>query len=132
MMLLSQARGVWSSPVGRVSWKMGGRRARSSAPPASSAPAKEEKILGTPYTSLTIGVPKETWTNELRVACTPAAALNLTKKGFTVQVESGAGMKARFRDKDYESVGAKIIPKDQAFQSGTLIHSSIPRIMDCL
>ncbi|TRY71862.1 hypothetical protein TCAL_03151 [Tigriopus californicus] len=128
-MLLSQAaRGVWASPVGRVSWKMGGRRARSSAPPASSAPGKEDKILGTPYTSLTIGVPKETWANELRVACTPAAALNLTKKGFTVQVESGAGIQARFRDKDYESVGAKIIPKEQAFQSDIVLKLRQPSL----
>ncbi len=59
---------------------------------------KAEPILGVPYTKLSIGIPKESWTGEKRVAATPAVTAALAKKGFTVNVESGAGILANFRD----------------------------------
>lgn len=46
-----------------------------------------EPVKGTPYKNLTIGVVKEVFQNERRVALTPAVAQNLTKKGFKVVVE---------------------------------------------
>ena len=65
-----------------------------------------------------IGVPKESWAKEARVACTPAVAATLTKKGFTVEVEKGAGLGAKFRDMDYEASGAKIVDRKTAFGAG--------------
>lgn len=59
---------------------------------------KTETILGVPYNSLTIGVPKEVFSGERRVAVTPAVTAALAKKGFNVNVESGAGVLANFRD----------------------------------
>lgn len=56
-----------------------------------------------------IGVPKEIKTNENRVALTPAGALELTKRGHTVYVETTAGVGSGFDDKDYEEAGAKIL-----------------------
>lgn len=43
-------------------------------------PAKKV-IAGAPYKTLSIGVPKETFTNEKRVALTPAVVSALVKKG---------------------------------------------------
>lgn len=39
-------------------------------------------IVGVPYKSLSIGVPKETFTNEKRVALTPVVVSALVKKGL--------------------------------------------------
>lgn len=55
-----------------------------------------------------IGVPKEIKNNENRVALTPAGALELTKRGHTVYVQSTAGIGSGFSDKDYRAAGAKI------------------------
>merc|ERR1712172_284703 len=73
-------------------------------------------VAGTPYNKLSIGVPAETWTNEKRVACTPAVTAMLTKKGFTVNVQEGAGKLSSFRDDDFAAAGAKIVGKDAAFK----------------
>jgi len=78
-----------------------------------AAPAE---IKGTPYSKINIGVPAETWTNERRVACTPAVTAMLSKKGFTVNVQEGAGKLSNFRDEDYAGAGANIVGKDAAFK----------------
>lgn len=57
-----------------------------------------------------IGVPKEIKTNENRVALTPAGALELTKRGHTVYVQSTAGDNSGFSDAEYVSSGAQILP----------------------
>jgi alanine dehydrogenase len=57
-----------------------------------------------------IGVPKEIKNNENRVALTPAGALELSKRGHTVFVQSTAGEGSGFPNDDYESAGAKILP----------------------
>ena len=78
--------------------------------------ATPAEVKGTPYNKLNIGVPAETWTNEKRVACTPAVTAMLTKKGFTVNVQEGAGKLSSFRDDDFAAAGAKIVSKEAAFQ----------------
>lgn len=78
-------------------------------------------MKGIPYKNLTIGVPKESWAKERRVACPPAVTAALIKKGFNVQVEENAGALSSFRNQDYEATGAKVVGKDQAFKSGKLI-----------
>lgn len=82
---------------------------------------KATEILGRPYKELKIGVPKEVWQNEKRVAVTPAVAATLIKKGFTVNVEKGAGVEAKFRDSDYTSVGVKVVEKDAVFDSDLVL-----------
>lgn len=42
----------------------------------------------------------------------------LIKKGFSVNVEEGAGTGAKFRDFEYQSAGAKLVKKEDAFHSG--------------
>lgn len=56
-----------------------------------------------------IGVPKEIYPGERRVALVPAVMPTLTKAGFEVQVQSGAGLEAGYPDSAYQEKGAKII-----------------------
>jgi NAD(P) transhydrogenase subunit alpha len=56
-----------------------------------------------------IGVPKETYPNECRVAATPDTAKKLQQIGFEVLIESGAGAEANCPDEAYEQAGCRII-----------------------
>ncbi len=56
----------------------------------------------------TIGIPKETYAGEKRVATAPEVVEKLIKLGFAVTVESGAGDGASFFDDAYAAAGAKI------------------------
>jgi NAD(P) transhydrogenase subunit alpha len=56
-----------------------------------------------------VGVPRESFPGERRVALVPAAIPNLTKAGLEVVVESGAGISAGYPDADYAAKGAKIV-----------------------
>ena len=58
--------------------------------------------------SLTIGVPRETYAGEKRVAAVPEVVEKLIKLGFAVRVESGAGAAANFNDESYQAAGAQI------------------------
>ncbi|QZZ20262.1 Re/Si-specific NAD(P)(+) transhydrogenase subunit alpha [Leptothermofonsia sichuanensis E412] len=57
-----------------------------------------------------IGVPKEIYPNECRVAATPDTARILQKMGFEVLIESNAGENANFPDSAYEEAGCRIVP----------------------
>ena len=57
-----------------------------------------------------IGVPKEIKNNENRVALTPAGALELSKRGHEVYIQSTAGVGSGFEDEEYRTAGAKILP----------------------
>lgn len=56
-----------------------------------------------------IGVPKETYPGERRVALVPAVLPTLTKAGFEVHVQSGAGIEAGYLDALYAEKGGKIV-----------------------
>ncbi len=58
--------------------------------------------------SLTIGVPREVYAGEKRVATVPDVVEKLIKLGFTLLVESGAGELANFSDETYRAAGASI------------------------
>jgi NAD(P) transhydrogenase subunit alpha len=55
-----------------------------------------------------VGVPRESFPGERRVALVPAAIPNLIKTGLEVVVEAGAGAAAGYPDADYTAKGAKI------------------------
>merc|ERR1711963_599122 len=98
------------------------RRAfRTSRHSLKDAKAAETTIVGTPYSQLSIGVPKETFGGEKRVALTPAVVTNLCKKGFNINVQDGAGVESQFRNIDYEAAGAKIVDSKSAFQSDIVL-----------
>ncbi|MBK7053371.1 MAG: Re/Si-specific NAD(P)(+) transhydrogenase subunit alpha [Rhodoferax sp.] len=56
-----------------------------------------------------IGVPREVFPGEKRVATVPEVVEKLIKLGFTVAVESGAGDLANFSDEVYRAAGAQVI-----------------------
>jgi H+-translocating NAD(P) transhydrogenase subunit alpha len=56
-----------------------------------------------------IGVPKEIHPGEKRVATTPEAAEQLIKLGFSVSIESGAGVNANISDEVYKEAGVEIV-----------------------
>jgi H+-translocating NAD(P) transhydrogenase subunit alpha len=58
-----------------------------------------------------VGVPRETFPGERRVALVPAVIPTLAKAGLEVVVEAGAGAEAGYLDADYAAKGAKIVPE---------------------
>lgn len=56
-----------------------------------------------------IGVPKELFPGEKRVATVTEAVEKLIKLGFSVCVESGAGVDANINDADYQQAGALVL-----------------------
>lgn len=85
-----------------------------------------EAIRGIPYKNLSIGVPKERFQNERRVAVTPVVAGAFVKKGFTVNIEENAGNEAKFRNDDYAAVGARIVPAKGAYDNDILLKVRAP------
>ena len=72
----------------------------------------------TPYSELSVGVPRETYPNERRVALTPQNVALLLKKGFSkVLVERGAGAEAEFLDDAYAAAGATLVDEASAVWS---------------
>jgi NAD(P) transhydrogenase subunit alpha len=57
-----------------------------------------------------VGVPKESYPGERRVALVPVAVPGLIKAGLEVIVEAGAGEQAGYPDAIYVEKGAKIVP----------------------
>ena len=57
-----------------------------------------------------IGVLRETFPLEKRVATVPDVVEKLIKLGFTVSIESGAGEAANFSDDAYRASGAEVLP----------------------
>ena len=70
----------------------------------------QESLMKVPEggTSLSIGIPKEISLQENRVSLNPESVGLLVANGHQVSVESTAGVKAKFSDREYSEAGAKI------------------------
>jgi len=68
-----------------------------------------------------VGIPKETWPGETRVAVIPAAVGGLVKSGLEVAVESGAGTAAGFPDDGYRSQGATLVSRPELFKTSDIV-----------
>jgi H+-translocating NAD(P) transhydrogenase subunit alpha len=69
-----------------------------------------------------IGVPKETYPGERRVALVPMVIPALTKAGFEVMVETDAGIQAGYPDSQYTEKGAQIVTARSAlFEKADII-----------
>ena len=64
-----------------------------------------------------IGVPKETWSGELRTALVPQNAKKFIELGMSVVLESESGVPSGFTDAMYNDVGVKIT-QDRAEVNG--------------
>ncbi len=69
--------------------------------------------------ALTIGIARETYAGEKRVATVPEVVEKLIKLGFSVSVESGAGDGANFFDEAYSAAGARIAASAAEIWSGS-------------
>jgi H+-translocating NAD(P) transhydrogenase subunit alpha len=58
-----------------------------------------------------VGVPRETFPGERRVAVVPSSVPTLAKADLEVFVEEGAGAQAGYPDAEYVAKGAKIVPE---------------------
>ncbi len=69
-----------------------------------------------------IGVPKESYATERRVALVPAAIAPLKKAGADVLVESGAGVESGVLDHAFAEAGATIISaRDELFKNADIL-----------
>jgi H+-translocating NAD(P) transhydrogenase subunit alpha len=80
--------------------------------------------------SLVVGVPRETMTGERRVALTPDVVRKLSRTGFRILVEHGAGESASFLDSMYEAVGAEIVPDAATVYSTASVVLKVQRPTD--
>ncbi|GMG09530.1 unnamed protein product [Aspergillus oryzae var. brunneus] len=91
------------------------RRSASSSSSPSPVPV-------VPYSSLTVGVPRETYPNERRVAITPQNVALLLRKGFSrVLIERGAGEAAELLDQAYEQAGATLVDRATVWSQSNII-----------
>src|SRR5436190_5113818 len=68
-----------------------------------------------------VGVPRETWPGERRVALIPAGAAALKKAGLDVVVEEEAGADAGFPSAAYEAAGASVVARRDVFASADVL-----------
>ncbi|KAL3761616.1 hypothetical protein ACHAWU_000103 [Discostella pseudostelligera] len=94
--------------------------ARSFSASANNADDKNA-IRGIPYSQLTVGVPKERYPLEKRVAATPESVSKLTKPGFSVLIEKGAGSSSHFSDAEYEAAGAKVVGAEEVWKKSDIV-----------
>jgi NAD(P) transhydrogenase subunit alpha len=81
----------------------------AATPGASAAAAAPQRI----------GVPREIFPGEKRVATVPEAVVKLVKLGFAMVVETGAGDLANLSDSDYVGAGASIAASAAELWSGS-------------
>ncbi|HSC29771.1 MAG TPA: Re/Si-specific NAD(P)(+) transhydrogenase subunit alpha [Vicinamibacterales bacterium] len=68
-----------------------------------------------------VGIPRESFPGETRVALIPAGAAALSKIGLEVAVEAGAGAAAGFTDAAYQAQGAAILPRKDVLESAQIL-----------
>lgn len=67
-----------------------------------------------------IGIPKESYAGETRVAATPDTVKRLMAKGLEVLVEKDAGTAAAYPDADYQAAGAVLTDSKTVWQTDIL------------
>ena len=68
-----------------------------------------------------LGIPKETYPGERRVAMIPANMAPLAKAGVEIHVEAGAGLGAGIPDSDFQDKGAKIVSREELFGAADIV-----------
>jgi NAD(P) transhydrogenase subunit alpha len=77
-----------------------------------------------------LGIVKETWPGERRVAASPQVVAKWVKAGWGVQVERGAGELASYPDTQYETAGATIVDRAGAWTSDIVLKLRPPAIAE--
>jgi hypothetical protein len=96
---------------------------------------KDEKAAppppGVPYSKFVLGVPKESFEGEKRIATTPSVVSKFVKQGLRVVVEKGAGEGSSISDAQYVAAGAKIETRDAAFAQDMVFKVICPCCLKC-
>jgi NAD(P) transhydrogenase subunit alpha len=71
--------------------------------------------------AITVGVPRETFPGERRVAITPRICEALQKAGISVVIERNAGARAGFADDQYTNRGAQLAERPELFAQAEVI-----------
>jgi NAD(P) transhydrogenase subunit alpha len=74
-----------------------------------------------------LGVPKEP-EGETRVGIVPSSMKKLSRAGFEVFIEAGAGLAANYNDGDYEAAGAKIVSREEALACENIVAIQFPGV----
>jgi proton-translocating NAD(P)+ transhydrogenase subunit alpha len=70
---------------------------------------------------MTVGISRETWPGETRVALIPSAVAGLKKAGLAVIVEENAGTAAGFTDAAFRDAGAEIASRAKVFSTADIV-----------
>lgn len=93
-----------------------------SATQFSLIPQEKAIALQPKRNKLFIGIPKEQSFQEHRIALTPESVELLSSNGHRVLIESGAGEKASFSDREYSEAGAEVVyDLEQVFQAHIIL-----------
>ena len=92
----------------------------------------QEKLakLGKEWKSFFIGIPKEVAYDENRVSLTPEAVQLIMNNGHEVWMETGAGDKAKFTDREFSDAGAKIVYSAKEVYTADVILKIEPPTID--
>ena len=94
-------------------------------------PKEELLAIREKTNNFTIGVPKETTLQEMRVALVPSAAGLLVENGVRVLIERGAGVPANFEDRLYSENGAELIETaDEIYQADIILKVAPPTLSE--
>lgn len=81
--------------------------------------------------SKTVGVCNETRYGDQRVSLSPTHASELNQQGYTILIESGAGLRSGYSDADYTSKGVKVVNnKESIFKSDVVSCLNIPLLSE--
>ena len=99
---------------------------------SSAAFAPQESLMSTSKrrAQLLIGVPKEHSLQEQRICLTPSSVALLRDAGHRVQIESNAGIGAKFDDNTYRQAGAEVVEDSKAALSADIVLKVEPPTLD--
>jgi len=119
-------------PTGFALAPAGFRAGNGIAP--SKAAEREVELRGVQRGAhMIIGIPKESWEEEKRVALTPVGVYSLTREGHEVHVQAEAGSGSGFSEEAYAKAGAKIVfSAEEVFgRSNLLVKVWPPTVQEC-
>ncbi|MFY7707204.1 MAG: alanine dehydrogenase [Flavobacteriales bacterium] len=100
---------------------------RNLAKEAALMPQEELLAISNRTHHLVIGIPKETYFQERRVALVPESVGLLVANGHEVIVESNAGKESNFQDHDYSEAGARIVySAEEVFKADIILKVAPP------
>jgi len=90
-------------------------------------PKAQPQLIGKKQASLRIGIPRERFPQEYRVALDPQAVKLLTLNGHEVFIEHNAGWGAHYSDLDYSNAGAQIVYQpEELYKKAQIIIKIVP------